>query len=45
MGVQVCLAAPRINHLFFADDSLIFLQVNDKTANTLKDILALYEDA
>jgi hypothetical protein len=44
-GVQVCPAAPRINHLFFADDSLIFLKVNDSSARKLQDILALYEDA
>jgi hypothetical protein len=30
-GVQVCPTAPRINHLFFADDSLIFLKVNDSS--------------
>ncbi|XP_051220216.1 uncharacterized protein [Lolium perenne] len=44
-GVHVCPAAPRINHLFFMDDSLIFLKVNESSAKKLRDILALYEDA
>ena len=44
-GVQVCAAAPRINHLFFADDSLIFMKANESSAAKLQGILELYEDA
>ena len=42
-GVQICEGAPRINHLFFADDSLIVMRSNIQSANKLKEILALYE--
>ncbi|KAK1650817.1 hypothetical protein QYE76_068622 [Lolium multiflorum] len=44
-GVQVCPTAPTINHLFFADDSLIFMKVNEPSAQKLLEILELYEDA
>lgn len=44
-GVQVCTGAPRINHMFFADDSLIFMKANEASAGKLMSILALYEDA
>lgn len=44
-GVQVCPTAPKINHLFFADDSLIFMKANEPSARRLQEILALYEDA
>jgi hypothetical protein len=43
-GVQVCHDGPRINHLFFADDSLIFMKANEASALKLQSILALYED-
>jgi hypothetical protein len=43
-GVQVCHDAPRINHLFFTDDSLIFMKANEASPLKLQSILALYED-
>jgi hypothetical protein len=42
-GVQIGANAPKINHLFFADDSLIVMKANTQSAQKLKEILALYE--
>jgi hypothetical protein len=42
-GVELCDGAPRINHLFFADDSLIVMKANEANARSLMAILALYE--
>jgi hypothetical protein len=41
--VRVSDNAPRFNHLFFADDSLILLNVNDESGQHLLQILTLYE--
>ena len=43
-GVKVCQDAPSINHLFFADDSLLLLKADAWSANHLQDILSLYEE-
>lgn len=42
-GVQICPGAPRIHHLFFADDSLIIMKANVASALKLREILGLYE--
>jgi hypothetical protein len=42
-GVQIGVNAPKINHLFFADDSLIVMKANTQSSQKLKEILALYE--
>ena len=42
-GVQLCTGAPKINHLFFADDSLIIMKANASSAAKLQNILAMYE--
>jgi len=42
-GIKVCRGAPRINHLFFADDSLILMRSNGADAMELKNILHSYE--
>ena len=34
-GVQICSGAPHMNHMFFADDSLIFMNVNNASAAKL----------
>lgn len=39
------VTAPRINHLFFADDSLILIKASVQGARKLQHILELYEDA
>jgi hypothetical protein len=43
-GVKVCVDAPSINHLLFADDSLLLLKTNEQNANHLQNILNLYEN-
>jgi hypothetical protein len=43
-GIKVCQNAPSINHLLFADDSLLLLKANEWSANHLQNILSLYED-
>ena len=44
-GIQICPNAPRINHMFFADYSLIFMKVNEASARKLQSILSIYEGA
>lgn len=43
-GIQVNRGGPWINHLFFADDSLIFAKSRDEECNKLVEIIKLYED-
>jgi hypothetical protein len=45
VGIKVCHAAPSINHLFFADDSLILMRARNEEADELKRILEVYERA
>lgn len=44
-GIKICREAPRVNHLFFADDSLILMRARAVDAAVLKHILQVYEDA
>ena len=43
-GVKICQEALSINHLLFADDSLLLLKADERSANHLQHILSLYED-
>ncbi|KAK8443976.1 hypothetical protein SEVIR_9G060650v4 [Setaria viridis] len=43
-GIRVCQKAPIINHLLFADDSLLLLKTDDRSAHHLQNILTLYEE-
>ena len=43
-GVKICQDAPSINHLLFADDSLLLLKSDTRSASHLQHILSLYED-
>jgi len=43
-GIKVCQGAPSINHLLFADDSLLLLKSDTRSASHLQHILSLYED-
>ncbi|XP_004310201.1 PREDICTED: uncharacterized protein LOC101298860 [Fragaria vesca subsp. vesca] len=44
-GVSIATGAPSINHLFFADDSFIFLRAEVVEWYRLKHILQVYEEA
>jgi hypothetical protein len=43
VGIKVCRAAPSVNHLFFADDSLILMRARNEEAMELKRVLEVYE--
>ena len=44
-GVAVCRGGPKLSHLFFADDSLIFCKASLAECAALQRILKVYEDA
>ena len=44
-GVSLCREGPKITHLFFADDSLLFCRANDADCQTVMNILSVYEKA
>ncbi|XP_050211436.1 uncharacterized protein LOC126661625 [Mercurialis annua] len=44
-GGRVCRGGPRINHLFFADDSMLFAKATARECQDLKNIISLYERA
>jgi hypothetical protein len=41
-GIRVGVHAPWISHLLFADDSMIFIQVNQRSVDRLAEILEIY---
>ena len=43
MGVPVCRGAPKISHLFFTDDSIIFCRATLEEANRVSQVLKDYE--
>lgn len=44
-GISICRGSPRLSHLFFADDSLLFASAKEDEAGVLRDILQQYEQA
>lgn len=44
-GVSICSRAPKLTHLFFADDSLLFWRATMLECEKIQDILKLYEQA
>uniref|UniRef100_A0A803NHI3 Reverse transcriptase domain-containing protein n=1 Tax=Cannabis sativa TaxID=3483 RepID=A0A803NHI3_CANSA len=45
MGFRCSRSGPRVSHLFFADDSLIFGRANGREAESIRRILQCYERA
>ncbi|KAK9706077.1 hypothetical protein RND81_07G103000 [Saponaria officinalis] len=43
--MRVCRGAPRISHLFFADDSILFARANMRECSVIADIISKYERA
>ena len=44
-GVPLCKEGPKITHLFFVDDSMLFCRANDIDFQTVMNILTKYEEA
>jgi len=44
IGVRFFQGAPSINHLLFADDSLLLFKIESGSAEYLQNIISLYED-
>ena len=44
-GVKICRGGPRLSHLFFADDSLIFCKATFEECDELQRLLKVYEKA
>ena len=44
-GVAICRNSPKLSHLFFADDSLIFCKASLSECDALQHILLVYEQA
>lgn len=42
-GIQVARHAPKITHLLFADDNLLFARANQNEANTIMQVLTMYQ--
>ena len=42
-GVEACQRGPKISHIFFADDSIIFCRATIEECSTLENILETYE--
>jgi hypothetical protein len=43
-GIKLVLSSPRVNHLLFADDSLLLLGASVQTVEVIKSILQVYEE-
>ena len=44
-GVLICRDGPKVSHLFFADDSLLFCHSTTQDCNSILEILQQYEAA
>ena len=42
-GVAICRHGPRVSHLFFADDSVLFCRATEDECQRVLDILAVYK--
>ena len=44
-GIAICRGGPKLSHLFFADDNLIFCKASLADCDALQGILKVYEQA
>ena len=44
-GYSLCRRGPKLTHLLFADDSLIFCRATLEECNKVMDLLKVYEEA
>ncbi|XP_021757136.1 uncharacterized protein LOC110722177 [Chenopodium quinoa] len=44
-GASICIGAPRVSYLFFADDSLLFAKATLQECSVVADIISIYERA
>nr|XP_023927486.1 uncharacterized protein LOC112038880 [Quercus suber] len=44
-GISICRNGPRLTHLFFADDSLIFCRASVQDCTHIQNLLAIYGEA
>ena len=44
-GILVCRRAPRISHLLFADDSIVFCRATIEESNKVMKVLEDYESS
>lgn len=44
-GITLCRGRPKLSHLFFTDDSLIFCKASISECNSLQRVLHVYEQA
>ena len=42
-GVSICRNGPRVSHLFFADESVLFCRTKELECQVILDILSIYE--
>ena len=45
LGLQASRFGPRVSHLFFADDSLVFMKANTSESERVKHLLKIYEES
>ena len=44
-GVSICRGGPRISHVFFVDDSIIFCRASQDDSQALLNVLSVHERA